>query len=147
MSETKFWTELNAGFRGKWDAERVDNRIAPGFPDVSYGMNGVNGHIELKYLAKWPKNGTVETAKVFGTQFNRQKQWLVDRGECGGHCFLFIWVKDPTEWLLIDHRGLAAMDAFVSVEDLHRTAVNVWVDWINWSGLERALSRGIYQSR
>lgn len=52
MKETDFWKELSKAMGTKWKAERVENRLNKGFPDVVFTLtvNGVTrtGLMELK---------------------------------------------------------------------------------------------------
>lgn len=43
----------------RWKAERVENRLAAGFPDVFFTIDGVHGLVELKYLPKKKKTITI----------------------------------------------------------------------------------------
>lgn len=43
----------------RWKAERVENRLAAGFPDVFFTIRGTHGLVELKYLPKKRKTITI----------------------------------------------------------------------------------------
>ena len=74
-----------------------EDRYTIGTPDISYGLNGVNGWIEAKYLDKWPKSGVVKIDHYTP----QQKNWLMERGKAGGKCFLLVGVG--SEMMLFDH--------------------------------------------
>lgn len=139
MSESKFWKNINGMLAAEWDANRVDNKLNPGFPDVSYGMRGKNGFIELKYLKKWPKHP--HTAIDFGSSFRTQRHWITRRHAYGGLCFLFLWVETPSpEWLLMDGDGVANLPHKFTRGDLTKQSAYCWRDWIDQEALIRALS-------
>lgn len=84
--ERKFWVWLDAAVGPLWDAQRHEDKYSVGIPDVSYGTHKVNGWIELKAYDKWPTSGLPH----FTT---KQANWLVNRGETGGHCFILVRIK------------------------------------------------------
>jgi hypothetical protein len=90
MAEASLWQYLNKGMRGKWHATRHEDKFQLGIPDVSYGIDKVNGWIELKALYEWPK--TYKTPVKVGLSRD-QVAWLGARGICGGHCFILVRVK------------------------------------------------------
>lgn len=59
MNEAGFWKYLQKGMGARWKAERVENRLAAGFPDVFFTINGTHGLVELKYLPKKRKTVTI----------------------------------------------------------------------------------------
>lgn len=59
MDESGFWKYLQKGMGARWKAERVENRLAAGFPDVFFTINGTHGLVELKYLPKKRKTVTI----------------------------------------------------------------------------------------
>lgn len=84
--EKSFWTWLNAATIGLWHVQRHEDKYSVGIPDISYGAEGINGWIELKAYNKWPTSSLPHfTAK--------QANWLTNRGERGGHCFILIRIK------------------------------------------------------
>lgn len=50
FDEGKCWEKLDAMMSGFWEADRIENRLNPGFPDVFYSLRGRAGVIELKLL-------------------------------------------------------------------------------------------------
>ncbi len=88
--------------------ESHEDRYKTGIPDLSYGVGGINGWIELKYLPSWP---TKPEAPVKLRRFTpAQRNWLQSRGAAGGHCFLLLQVKD--EYLLFHHSVIGDIDGF-----------------------------------
>lgn len=67
---------------------RHEDECTPGIPDVSYGLWGVNGWIELKAYTKWP----VRIDKVkFSNLKPEQKNWIRNRYQAGGKVFLGVF--------------------------------------------------------
>jgi hypothetical protein len=83
------------------DPKRVENAVALGMPDVNY----IEGWIELKYVADWPKRE--ETPLRLGHFTPQQRVWLYRRWVLGGKAFLLLRVAK--EFLLFD--GRTACDA------------------------------------
>lgn len=139
MSESKLWKNINGALAARWDATRVDNKLDPGFPDVSYGIDGVNGFIELKCIQRWPKHS--HTAIDFGASFKWQRRWISRRQEHGGLCFLLLWVVGPQpEWLLLDGDGVRKLPNKFMRTDLELLAGYHWHDWIHTEALVMVLS-------
>lgn len=67
---------------------RHEDECTSGIPDISYGIDGVNGWIELKAYKDWPKKP--ETIIPFKNFKRTQKKFLRGRGKAGGHCFVMI---------------------------------------------------------
>ena len=59
MDESGFWRYLQRGMGSRWKAERVENRLAAGFPDVFFTIGNTHGLVELKYLPKKRKTITI----------------------------------------------------------------------------------------
>lgn len=78
------------------DAVSVENRVYPGTPDVNY----IGGWIELKCIARWPRNSDVSEVKVdhFTPQ---QRVWLKRRWRKGGRAFVLLQAN-KVDWLLFD---------------------------------------------
>tara|TARA_R110000744_G_scaffold352095_3_gene458138 strand:+ start:3271 stop:3690 length:420 start_codon:yes stop_codon:yes gene_type:complete len=74
----------------RWAAQSHEDQYSEGIPDVSFGADGVNGWIELKQIAYWPKREStlVKPAKYTPEQVN----WLRKRNRMGGHCYVLIKV-------------------------------------------------------
>jgi len=98
MDESTFWAYLRRGMKGYWHAQRHEDKLTLGIPDVSYGARKANGWIELKYLPAWPKQAKTEVKIEHYT--TEQKRWLRNRGQYGGLCWLFLRVGD--EFMLFD---------------------------------------------
>ena len=64
--------------------ERHEDKRNVGIPDISYGAEGVNGWIEVK----WQNNH-----KLTPTQCN----WLANRAKTGGNCFVLWGWQDSVE--------------------------------------------------
>jgi hypothetical protein len=117
---------------GMWDAMRdklgripglhmlrVENVVGDGTPDVVYCYKGVEGWIELKYRADYPKR---ENTPVFpdgeGLRF-AQKLWLAEHAAAGGRCWIFSRVRYT--WML-HHGSWAFRFNLMGMADLEQTA-------------------------
>lgn len=54
--EQALWDRLSTVMKGRWRADRVENKILQGMPDVYFGVSAqLHGWIELKVLPTFPK--------------------------------------------------------------------------------------------
>ncbi len=113
--EAAFWRYLRNGMGKRWNAQRHEDSIGVGIPDVSYGLRNVNGWIELKQLPAWQKRRTtIVKIRHFTPQ---QRAWSMNRGRTGGRCFLFLKVQQEyvllpwTEVKIDDHQTRSKMIA------------------------------------
>lgn len=101
-SESWLWKQLKPLYP-EGHFTRHEDRAKKGISDVSYGLARVNGFIELKGYASWPKEPT--TIVPFANVKKVQIRFLEKRGHAGGHCFLMaVFGKD--EFILINHMYL-----------------------------------------
>lgn len=119
--EKKLWERIRRGMGKRWDACRHEDGLARGVPDVSWGMDGVNGWLELKSVPKWP--GQKAAALEVPHFTPDQRVWLSCRGRAGGNCHLLLEVGD--DLLLFDHRG-AEFVGIANREALLSHAVAAW---------------------
>lgn len=59
------------------DYQRHEDILSPGIPDISYALDGVDGWIELKYRAAWPKRAKLKLLDP------AQAIWHMQRGQAG----------------------------------------------------------------
>lgn len=98
--EQRQWDYLRGQMAGRWDAQRHEDRYCQDIPDVSFGLQGIDGWIELKTIKAWPKR--------VGTPLNiphltaGQVNWIEARYAHGGrNSFLLLAVgAEPAcaEW-------------------------------------------------
>ena len=94
--EQDAWRSLRRTVGGRWHAQRIENWVDEGTPDVAWGARGVDGWMELKALHDWPARP--ETGIDIGLK-PEQAEWLTARGRVGsGLCFIL--VRIGRDWLL-----------------------------------------------
>jgi len=135
MAERSLWFYLRNGMKGSWDVTRHEDRLSAGVPDISYGINNVNGWIELKALYSWPKN-PVTIVKVPGFT-DQQRMWLQNRGHKGEHCWLLIRVERT--YLLFSWRRVHLIGRLITV-GMKFEANKVWNNSIDWSEFKKIIS-------
>lgn len=120
--EQKMWDRLRDKMTGRWTAERIENKIAAGTPDVFFSTEGRHGWIELKVLDAWPKR----PIPVRITHFTKeQKRFLsLHHRIGGGGCFFFLFVQQTDEYLLFTGTYVNAI-GFLSREELYANALHV----------------------
>lgn len=128
MAEASLWQYLKNGMKDSgWDATRHEDKMTIGVPDISFGLNMVNGWIELKALYGWPKNPA--TKVKFGLS-EEQVWWINNRNKKGGHCFIFVRIK--RDYLLID--GMyAVFDGKYTKKEWMDFAAGKWVGSVNFN--------------
>jgi len=129
--EKLFWNSIDKMMRGRWDAQRHEDKYSVGIPDVSYGLNGVNGWIELKAYSKWPTKG-------FPHLEPEQVNWLIDRGRKGGYCFLMAKIVNTIlifRWTHVDELACPHTE-----KELREMALAHWENQIMRSELINILS-------
>lgn len=74
----------------RWDVQSHEDRYSCGIPDLSFGVGGTNGWIELKQIECWPvKAATLVKPKKYTPE---QVNWLLRRSKKGGSCYVMVKV-------------------------------------------------------
>lgn len=121
--EQRMWTALNNAIGPLWHAQRHEDLVAKGLPDVSFGLAQVQGWIELKYLERWPNELRLAVKIRHFTPM--QKVWLLVRGRTGGRCWLLLKVGER-EWLLFHHEDVKNIGTSLNQLELRRLARKIW---------------------
>ena len=100
-----------------WDAQRHEDKYSVGIPDVSYGVNGVNGWIELKAYKRWPRCGLIHFTP-------KQVNWLTKRGRAGGHCFIMVKINNCV--MLFDWSHAHFLMKECSKKSMKEKAIKIW---------------------
>jgi hypothetical protein len=139
MNESSLWQYIRKGMMGRWHVTRVESSSGNGFPDVSYGMPGINGHLELKYIKEWPVRSTTLVKLPLRPE---QKLWIKVRGEMSGNVWVLVRIYD-TFFLLNWEQALFACDG-LTANDWHLmgNTTKSWYKSIDWSELARTLGGG-----
>lgn len=135
--EERAWRYLQRKGRRKWDAQRHEDRLSSGIPDVSFGARGIDGWIELKALEAWPAR---EDTRVDVGLSRDQALWLSRRGDAGsGRCFVLIRVGSK-EWFLFryDDAMELASEKFTR-DELIDLSLDYWGDGIDVEELVDAM--------
>lgn len=99
--EQGLYRYLKKGMKGRWHVQRHEDLYCSGIPDISFGIKGCQGWIELKVLPKWPvKETTIVKIRHFT---ETQKAWLLNRGCHGGRCYMLLKISSSREYLLFDY--------------------------------------------
>jgi len=101
MNESGFWRYLYNRMKPVWIAERIENLVDEGTPDVYFTttVNGSMGWIELKYAHRWPKRPTTPLRLDHFTP--AQKGWLKRHGMAGANVFVLLQVD--REYFIFDY--------------------------------------------
>ena len=130
-----------AGMKGQWDVQAHEDKHSTGIPDLSYGMNNVNGWVELKQIERYPV-----TASKLRHFTAAQKRWLKNRGTKGGNCFLLLQVENDyyiVPWWWLDKLIIKLAET----ADWNDTiSCRLWCEKINFKELRKILSRRDLQS-
>jgi hypothetical protein len=90
----------------RWHVQSHEDRYSEGIPDLSYGVPGAGGWIELKQVEKWPvkAESLVKPKKFTPAQVN----WLLRRGKRAGFCYILIKVAQH-DFFLFNFTGAKAL--------------------------------------
>jgi hypothetical protein len=114
--EKALWSYISSQMGNIWDAQRHEDKISTGIPDVSFGLQGVNGWLELKHVKKYPKKST--TAVRIKHFTSDQKNWLKRRQKFGGNCWVLIAIE--TDIYLFRALNLQEIGISLSKDGLRR---------------------------
>lgn len=144
MSEKLMWASLQKAIGIYWDAQRHEDVLAQGLPDVSFGCAGRNGWIELKYIEAWPKKeDTIVRIKHFTPQ---QKAWLLRRQKMGGCCWLLLRVGATNDWLIF-HPLKARFVGDMTEQEMFNAAAFIWSGIPKCSMFLHLITEGAYDAQ
>lgn len=125
-NESTFWAYLRKGMGARWKAERVENRLAAGFPDVFFTIDGVHGLVELKYLPKKKKTITI-------SHFTDEQRAFSYRHKTP------ILIQIENEYLFMGSEHALLVGRGQPLSDHISWAVARWTDSVDFEGLKSAL--------
>lgn len=132
--EATFWDWLSRTTGSLIDFQRHEDMYSVGIPDLSYGVKGVNGWIELKAYTEWPTGKLPHyTAK--------QANWLTQRGAHGGSCFILIRFGDDIA--IFSHQNAIGLLNAKGAE-IPKLAFKVWKKVFSVSEFIDVISGGHY---
>lgn len=136
MNESQLWSKLERALPNA-DMTRHEDRTRRFIPDASFGLDAVDGWIELKAYNKWPSDWIPK----FHNFTPGQRNWLRRRGRAGsGHCFVLVAVANDLflfGWWQVDLLGS------LSRERMIKRAL-----WFSSSGkMNQLLHRALVQRR
>lgn len=121
----------------RWHVQSHEDSYSDGIPDLSYGMGGVSGWIELKQIPAWPKlcKTLLKPSRFTPDQVN----WLRGRGKKAGYCFVFIKVGAHDYFLFSWHHA-RNIRAGLTREEYHSLCLVHFHGSVDADGLVDALS-------
>lgn len=129
MSEARLWQYLRTGMGSAWEAQRHEDKLTSGIPDVSYSMSR-HGWIELKYLSTKPKRA--ESPLKIDHYTVDQRNWLTRHGSRAGLCFLLLQVEKT--YMLFDWTKAMEIGTVPYARHLEMASA-VWQTHIDWRHL------------
>lgn len=128
-NENTFWSHIRDKMKGRWRAQRFEDKLSEGIPDVGYAIKGVRGlgFIELKYKSDWPKRPTTPLRLKHYT--TKQRNWIRFFGAHADRVFLFLKVK--RDYLLF-HWPHTWDIGKLTKEELFSCACRTWKGSVNW---------------
>ena len=138
MKESDLWQYLRKGMIGKWHVSRIESSAGNGVPDVSFGVPGINGWIELKYIARWP---SLAKTKVKFPLRAEQKHWILNRGAVAGNVWGMVRIED--DFFLLNHEQVIFFHVHGFTKDYWlRNVKHQWHRRIDFNILPAILRRG-----
>lgn len=142
VNESDLWKYIKTGMIGKWHASRIESSAGNGIPDISFGVQGKNGWIELKYIREWPKR---QDTKVKLPLRPEQKHWIKNRGQVSGD----VWVlcRIHNEFFLLDYRlAMLAVEGWTKQEWIMNSVLH-WRITITFETLAEMLTIGCREDK
>lgn len=135
MSEADLWKEIkdNVGHRGHFS--RVESgATSAGIPDVDFCIDGVEGHIELKFTYNTIKKNFVRPTQV---------KWFRDRVKAGGRPWLLalIIVGRTKHYCLCNAKDMLYVSESNITDFWLRHATYMWSNKMDWNELISHLSQ------
>jgi hypothetical protein len=128
MSEKRLWEYLfgNVGHLGHFSRVETHESSA-GYPDVSYTIDGFNGHIELKF-SKGKRPPTLKPS---------QSAWFRMRVKHGGRPLVFFGYEEngKNQFAIIQAPMVPDLVKANSVKQWLSAASKVWYNKVNWDEL------------
>lgn len=125
---------LSSELHKKLDMQPHEDKLTQGVPDLSF----VNGWLELKYRAKWPRfSDTVVTIPHFTPQ---QRQWARRRATAGQPCWLLMQVAE--EYLLFGDGYWRWLGETTRTDMYIKSRGLIWNGAINFVELRNHLEAG-----
>jgi hypothetical protein len=91
--EQALWDKLSGIMTGRWRADRVENKILQGMPDVYFGVSPqLHGWIELKVLPDFPKSAKTTVKVPHYTAW--QANWHWTHRDFGTRSWIIVRVHD-----------------------------------------------------
>ena len=138
MNETGVWNYIKNGMICTgWHTSRIESSAGNGIPDVSFGIKGVSGWIELKYIAEWPKRTLTKVKLPLRPE---QKHWIKARGELSGNVWVICRIEEYF-FILTWEEALSAYDGWTHMEWLENSHY-YWWKRIDFGGLYSQLKGG-----
>lgn len=115
LPEQRLWDWLRDRLSGRWFAERVENRVMAGTPDVYFSHPHGRGWLELKVVNNWPRTEAGKLKIPHWTQ--NQRNWMRRHHEHGGKAWLVVGIEHTGELLMLpDTTALQAVDNWTQDE-------------------------------
>jgi len=112
MNESEFWQFLKDKMKQYWTADRIEDMLKAGIPDVSYAVPNHQGWIELKYMKEFPKKNTTKVRIYHWTPI--QKAWMRKRGRVNPNVWLLVMVDE--EIFLFSYKQLIFIEEWTAAE-------------------------------
>lgn len=142
MAESTLSKTLMRHLKNVGHATRIENLATVGMPDVSYCINGFEGHIENKWLLSWHKR---DPDRIVGVRHftAQQRKWATDRVRAGGRTFVLLQVQLPSnDYLLFDGAWAAKHLGMVPQSVLMANALVRGQGHFPWPGILSVLQDG-----
>jgi len=112
--EQKLWDRLSTIMVGRWRADRIENKVLQGMPDVYFGVSPqLHGWIELKVLPEFPKAAVSKVKIPHYTAW--QANWHWTHRDFGTRSWIFVQHEDDL-YVLSSRMALALFEGLTATE-------------------------------
>jgi len=136
-SESSLWKTLYTNMKPFWEAERIENAVGIGVPDVYATMNsGRMVWIELKHVHYWPKKETTQLKIKHYTP--QQRSFIRRHGKKGANVYILLQVE--RDYFLLTWQAALRIGEMVPNDYYNSDDIAYWKNRINYEQLIDILS-------
>jgi len=133
-TEKALWDTLRKGMQGRWVAQRFEDKLSYGIPDVGFVLKegGPYGFIELKRIRAFPKRGATPVRIPHTNHWKIQQAWIERVGGLTNAVFLLLQVD--RDYFLFDWNAAQVVGQLCK-QDLITASVGYWPGRMNYDEL------------
>ena len=131
-NENALWKTVQRNMRGRWKAQRLEDKLSYGIPDVGFVMmeGGNFGFMELKRIPEYPKREATPIRVPHRMHWKIQQAWIHSFGKRTGKVFLLFQVEK--DYYLFDWRAVSLVGELTKA-NMISYSLHCWSHSINYN--------------